>query len=415
MNPLILLSPILLVLLSLGVPQLMWIAYVPVLIAARKLTMRGLIAFSAYLTALMVFIGFSWIFTDAIGAAFIYPLIAFATYFLILFGFRTLARHGLRGLALWAALTIPLMAVLDAFQLGWFLYAHAWMIGPLHAASALFGLLIVNAALFFFQGALATRQRASLIGASVLLIALISISALPFESERDPITVAAIQPSYYESWEWRQANADTILDELFALSDDAVEQGARIIVWPESAVAIDFFLFDEPIADRLSAYAARHEIILVVGAPDVIENTSKQYNAAFVFGTDGSLLGAIRSTDPPFFNPYSVPYAESSVIEAVIDDRIVRIGGLICFEEYHRHPSKKVYAHEPDLIVILADTSDVGQRLMIDHMARIHALSARTPVVRSANTGRSVIVGSDGSVAARAADDQEAVLVASVK
>ncbi len=111
-------------------------------------------------------------------------------------------------------------------------------------------------------------------------------------------------------------NREATLDLVDELTDQAVQQGAQLAVFPEAFVPgppvwIDVLAVGDdeewhallleqsvtvpgPACDRLAAVARRAGVVLVIGVDERDEHGGTVYNSVLTFGPDGSLLGRHR-------------------------------------------------------------------------------------------------------------------------
>ena len=84
------------------------------------------------------------------------------------------------------------------------------------------------------------------------------------------IRVGLIQPNL-DPWEkWAGGDLDNLTDEYLGLSKKAVEQGAKLIVWPETALPV--FLMDgsyNQTVNKIYAFLKENNVFLLTGMPDV--------------------------------------------------------------------------------------------------------------------------------------------------
>jgi len=106
------------------------------------------------------------------------------------------------------------------------------------------------------------------------------------------VRVAVLQGDIDQGVKWSPAWAERTLAIYEGLSRRAAEEGAEIIVWPETAVP-GSPSSDPGLRDRLGALARDVEASLVVGAVGVEPASggreARFYDSAFVFGPDGAL------------------------------------------------------------------------------------------------------------------------------
>ncbi|MDH3212579.1 MAG: apolipoprotein N-acyltransferase [Myxococcales bacterium] len=114
------------------------------------------------------------------------------------------------------------------------------------------------------------------------------------ESGLETVRVAVLQGNIDQGVKWSPARAGAILDVYEDLTRRAAADGARIVVWPETAVpgGIDP---DAPPAPRLAALARETGALLVLGAVgleyDGGPRPARFYDSAFLLGPAGGFAG----------------------------------------------------------------------------------------------------------------------------
>jgi apolipoprotein N-acyltransferase len=236
-----------------------------------------------------------------------------------------------------------------------------------------------------------------------------------------------------------------ILKTHLSLSEQAARQGAKLIVWSETA--LPWRLRDNGVwsygASELFEFVKQHKVVLFVGAGEWREG--KSYNACFVFAPEGKLSGeevAHKIRLVPFgeYLPGRewFPWLEKILPHAPVEtapgqrrtETVLRVGNkvvkpaiVVCFESlfpFHiRHLVGNLFTstHIANLIVIITNDSWFGNTLAPYHHARIAVLRAvemRRAVVRGAGTGISLVVAPTGKVVQASKWDDRCVLTASV-
>lgn len=130
---------------------------------------------------------------------------------------------------------------------------------------------------------------------------------------------------------------------------EAAKAGAKIVCLPELFGSRYFcqeednraaFEFAEtipgPTTEMLSAFARRHEVVLVGGTIFERAADGKHYNTAPVFDADGSLLGTYRKIhiphDPLYYEQSY--FAPGNLGVRIFNTKFARIAVLICFDQW---------------------------------------------------------------------------------
>ena len=259
------------------------------------------------------------------------------------------------------------------------------------------------------------------------------------------LRVAALQGNIDQGVKWSPAWVERTLAIYEDLSRRAAEQGARVIVWPESAVPGGLVEGSETAA-RLSALARRTGAVLVVGAVglefDARGAIARFFDSAYAFDRAGALTDRYDKSHLVPFGEY-VPLRgllgltlravaagmSSSDVTAGPGPRTVTlrvegagpegasVGIPICYELLF-----------PDLVrrfvrdgaqVLFAITNDAwygrtGAPYQFLAMTALRSAETRVWTVRAANTGVSAIIDASGRVRARTRIFERDLLVGDV-
>lgn len=131
-------------------------------------------------------------------------------------------------------------------------------------------------------------------------------------------------------------------------------------VRPELVVGVEFGLGLEPqtipgpVTRFLSALARRHHIYLIPGtlaeaAPELPEGA--YYNTCPVFGPDGQLIRAYRKRVPFWPAEPSVPGQDEGCFVFHIPEKDVKVGLLICYEQFFPEIPRTLALEGADLLV----------------------------------------------------------------
>ena len=236
------------------------------------------------------------------------------------------------------------------------------------------------------------------------------------------VTVGLVQGGVRQEDKWLPENAWANVGRHLQLTGQAAAQGARLVVWPESAVP---FLFDEDpgLAALLREAVERRRVYLFFGNDDRErgdDGRGRIYVGAKLLDPAGAVVARYRKIQLVPFGEY-VPlqplftlggrFAAKLVQEVsdfspgseattgVVDGH--RIGGYICYEAIFPDVVRRFAADGAELLVNVTNdawygtTSAPHQHLA---MAAFRAIENRRYMVRAANTGISAVVDPWGRV-----------------
>lgn len=268
--------------------------------------------------------------------------------------------------------------------------------------------------------------------------------------------IGAVQSNVPSSIKEETENAQMIMDDLFALSDQCIAAGAKLVLWPETMVLAplnpSYRMYwnpgDEPVEfdKQLGSYAKKKLSYLLVGAQAAkvgevngkLEVTNR-FNSAYLYEPDGfqsSLrydkihlvpFGEVipfKESFPPlyrFFNmfsPYDYEYSLTAGREYVLfpvklDEKEYHFGVLICYEDTDPDVARKmVYKNGNKTADWLVNISNDGWYVSFkDNQVKpsvelaqrtaicvFRCIENRISLVRSVNTGISCLIYPDGTI-----------------
>ena len=288
--------------------------------------------------------------------------------------------------------------------------------------------------------------RVMLAAAAVFVALGVGWFARPGEAPDAPrLRIAAIQGNVDQGVKWSPGRADEIIARYADASRAAAEQGARVILWPETAVpgALEF---DPSLEQTLRELARETHAVLVVGGVGIAPLPEGRagyhfFDSAFVFAADGTRAGRYDKTHLVPFGEYIplrswigrfvgavatgiapgdvTPGAAPRAVELPLADSFgaVRVGLPICYELLF-----------PDLVrrfaldggqVLLAITNDAwygrtGAPYQFLAMTALRSAETGLWTVRAANTGVSAVIDARGVVQEQTDIFEPAVLVSEV-
>jgi apolipoprotein N-acyltransferase len=247
------------------------------------------------------------------------------------------------------------------------------------------------------------------------------------------LRVGLVQGNVSQEQKWNRARAGTIVQDYLDLTRRAAAEGARFILWPESA--LPFFFEEDPIAGAaVRQVAVETGTTLLVGS-DQIDRTppARYFNAAFLIDPAGTVAAVYRKVHLVPFGEY-VPlkrllFFAGPLIQAVSDfsegDRIVMLpvaghtaSTAICYEVVYPHLARAATQAGSELLTTITNDAWFGRSSAARQhfeMASLRAIEQGRYLARAANTGISGIVDPYGRVLVRSALFEQAVLTGDVR
>lgn len=237
-----------------------------------------------------------------------------------------------------------------------------------------------------------------------------------------PLKAAAVQASVPQDQKWRPEKVDAVLETYLSLSRAAMDRGADLVVWPETACTFYLFRHWAPTM-RVLELSKGNRVDLLVGSPAYEDGLF--YNRAYLlrdakiqgsydkvhlvpFGEYLPLAGILRN----WFSGLTAEVGDFSAGSAV--EPIGDIGVLICFESIFPGISRELCAKGARLIVNMSNDawfktwSTPEQHLQ---QACFRSIETRRWLVRAVNHGVSAVVDPYGRVVQRIGLLQEGVAV----
>lgn len=404
---------------------LAWFSLVPLLLAIRTATpgeafrlgvVSGVIAYGGLMEWVRIF-GLPGWFMLSIGMAGFLGAFAAGAVALV----RRYGRGGERDAWLWAVpvtwVAVEVVRSVGPLGFPWGLLGLTQYrtpiilsLAPLAGVLGLSGLIVlVNV---IVAGAIVAvirgrRIGAASIGAAVLAGVLVVIGGAVRDAPPAAVrVVAAVQPNVPPQTKGDPATVSTIIHDLLKQTDEARTSGAEIIVYPETAVPIDLSA-----AAATRAEIARRAGPAVVAAGTVLPGPQ---NGVLVLGADGRVLGR-------YAKRRLVPFGEAGVRPgtdaAPVQTPQGSIGLAICYESAFTNLIAPIVSDGADVLAVLTNDGWFGTSAgPAQHAAHavLRAAETRRTVIRSANTGTSMIILPDGSILAAQPLATKGVLVAAV-
>ena len=340
------------------------------------------------------------------------------------------ARAGLQALwlapALWVATEYGRLAIFGGFP--WVLLGYSQVtvlpLAQLASVTGVWGLsaLLVLSACGLVWPLLSTGPRRMWAPVAVALgVALIAgwgaarVADAEMRSAGRPLKVGIVQGNVAQDIKWDPARAGEIFARYLRLTTQVAEQGARLILWPESSTPFYFEHGDE--SQVLREFARQRGVALLVGSDQWEPGAPPRiYNAAFLVTTDGQTGGVYRKVHLVPFGEYvpakNLLFFAKPLVEAVSDfapgtevNTLPIPGGqlstAICYEVVYPALIREGVLNGSTLLTTITNDAWFGRSSApTQHfaMAAMRAVEQGRYLVRAANTGISGVVDPYGRV-----------------
>jgi len=243
------------------------------------------------------------------------------------------------------------------------------------------------------------------------------------------VAVAAVQGAVSQDEKWQVKNRELTKQRYLQLTNQA--WGARLIIWPETAIPVVAPMLQDYL-QQLGAQGRAHDAEFAIGLVDFSPRTEQFHNGILVLSDSGGGW---------YYKRHLVPFGEYFPVPAVIRSwmRLMslpnqdftpgaprqpvlraagqQLGLTICFEDAFGSEQLRVLNDATLLINVTnnawyGDSTAPHQHLEI---ARMRALETGRYLVRAANDGITAAIGPHGEILARLPQFQQAVLHADVQ
>jgi apolipoprotein N-acyltransferase len=345
----------------------------------------------------------------------------------------TFTRHfGVRGLCL-----VPVVWVATEYLRGIVLGGFPWIplgntmvtvlpIAQLASAFGVFGLSMFVAFVnvgFAVAALVSGRARVIAAGSTLAAIAAISIwGGMRLSSQAltsgAPIKIGLIQGNIAQTDKWNPARAGMILDRYLRLTQQAADNGAQFIMWPESSTP--FYFEDDPsgtIVRRLVRGLGRP---LLLGSDEFEQaDPVRHYNSAFMLDTGGATAAVYRKIHLVPFGEY-VPFQRLLFFVGPLVDAVAAfsrgtrvtmlpveghmVSTAICYEVTYPALAREAVRQGSEMLTTITNDAWYGESsAAFQHfeMAAMRAIEQGRYLARAANTGISGIIDPYGRVLVR--------------
>ena len=312
--------------------------------------------------------------------------------------------------------------------------AHAPLLLPLASIGGVYLLTATIALVSAAIAALIGGQRRTRLAAAVAIAMVAVTSAWAKVYERNPslphmLRVAIAQGDVEQRSKWSAATFAGSQAVYADLTREAASLGARVVVWPETAIT-ESALQDETMVARMEALAKTTHAWVLAGALDS-PGTGGYYNALLDFTPDGSVGGV-------YHKHWLVPFAEFVPFESILGRLPLmrsssaflsgpgpqmlpadgyRFGPLICYESASASYARETANAGADLIVVVTDDAwfdDTDEPYQHTDAAVVQAVATGRWIVRAASTGISAIIDPHGAIVSELGIGRRGVVVGDV-
>jgi len=257
------------------------------------------------------------------------------------------------------------------------------------------------------------------------------------------ITVGVVQPNL-DPWEkWENENKFELLKIYLDLSEKAILEDARFIIWPETA--LNFYLlngFNNDLVDSIKKFVDSNNVFILTGMPHIEFHVDKNnlplgvkhnknfdyyyttYNAALLFSPNSNEIQKYGKMKLVPFGE-KVPFVEyfpeladfvrwevglsgwnkwetKTVFKATIDDYELKFNCLICYESVYPFFVADFFKENSlDFLTIITNDSWYGYSsgpFQHRDFAKLRAIENRRAIARCANGGISCYINPFGKI-----------------
>lgn len=417
-----------------------WFGFVPLFFALRNKSKRQAFLLS-YLTGVIFWLGVVYwlVHVTAVG------MVVLVLYLALYFGlFGLLIRKGPQLLfvpSVWVILEYARSHLLTGFPWAKLAYSQYLNLPVIQIADITgawgvsFLIMMVNVAVYSgtrykVQGTSLKQKLKQLVVPLVVVLIVVGYGYYklywsPVVGGRALLNIAVIQPDIPQALKWDVKARGFIKDKYFTLTQDAAQNNPDLIIWPEAALPV--ILEEEPgFFEDTKSFARKINTPLLLGSATV--RSGDYYNSALLVSAQGEELGRYDKLHLVPFGEYIplrgvLPFLETIVpigdfsrgseytIFEIPNPKSLPVrqvgqtqntfGVLICFEDVFPELARGFARGGAEFLVNITNDGWFGRTSApYQHFsaAVFRAVENRLPLVRSANTGVSGFIASDGRI-----------------
>jgi apolipoprotein N-acyltransferase len=255
------------------------------------------------------------------------------------------------------------------------------------------------------------------------------------------LKVAAAQVSMGRDVKWNPNFAEVAISSLENLTRSASYQGARLVVWPETAIPYRNFRKSPGLTFRIGMLARQTRTFLLVGSIEMVGDAANHtLNTVSLVSPEGDFLDRYekqRLVPGGEYLPFEsvlrrfsifdrvmnyVPGSRSGVFDCPITPRglmpTLHLGNLICFESMVPYLARQRVKDGADVLVVGTNDGWFGDSAAIEHhfdIGIMRAVEAGRPLIQAGNTGVSGMIDAYGRVIQRTRPNVRTVVVGEIR
>ncbi|MDF1524686.1 MAG: apolipoprotein N-acyltransferase [bacterium] len=295
-----------------------------------------------------------------------------------------------------------------------------------------FWVILVNVLIWtVFRVQKEKKFRVGLMLAVLLLLPLI-LYPLQTQNTGQRVRVAVVQGNFQQELKWEEDLREETLNTYLSLTEKAVQEGAQLVVWPETAVP-SFYQAEPELIKRLARLTSELDIHLIFGSPgyEIAGREILLYNRVYHLSPGGK--------DEFYDKIMLVPFGEYVPLAGLLSfvDKLVPgegefsrgawhgpfktpvpSGVLICYEISIPSLSRQEVRDGSLMLINVTNDAWFGRSWgPFQHLAvsAVRAKENRVPVLRAANTGISAIIDRRGRIVKSIPLEERGVVVADIE
>ncbi len=268
-----------------------------------------------------------------------------------------------------------------------------------------FGFLLARSIEIYLEGKSLKKLFWYFVVFAVLIVfGIFQVFTTPQRRADKTIRVAAVQGNYGIDWYARVEQADSILDFFLKSTREVADKGAKIVIWPEYAAAVDILTERPDMSKKIEQISKELDVVIVMGTlekADPTDQTDKGigYDLTLVYDPDKGRLEPYRAVYPYSSNIYH------GTKTMVYRTKYGNFPVLSCFEvARHRFVADYFNKGEPiDFIVAIANNQvfdgTYGANRLKNHARRVAGENGRF-LMYVTNTAPTTIYDNEGDIVA---------------
>jgi apolipoprotein N-acyltransferase len=300
-----------------------------------------------------------------------------------------------------------------------------------------FFILLVNGALWEVLRAMMKGDRfpVKLLATTALALILVLVYGsvriarfAPEQQDESSVAVGILQGNIPQEIKWEETSRRHTFDTYERLGEKAVQQGAQLLVWPETSAPVVFGSAN-PDWQRPGEISLRLKVPMLIGAPSMkmVDGTTRYYNSAFL--VDGTALRC--RYDKMHLVPFGeympltwllplgpgiaardADYSPGEVMTVMNMKGLPPFSVLICYETIFPDLARTAVGKGAGMLINITNDGWFGDSAApYQHlaMAGMRSVENRVWLVRSANTGISAAFDPTGHMVSHIPLDHEGV------